>query len=111
MSTNGMHDADCAKASNHNLACNCALVSNYAKPEMRKRFADDHFCETLRGVPIPKSSKVKKALASRCSYLMTKIQERAIAAGCERRNDFLLEELAAIVVAMEVYEAAAKEIK
>lgn len=79
------------------------------KAAMRSRFADDHFCETLRGVAIPKPSKVKKALASRCAYLMNKIQERVIATGGERRNDFLLEELAAVVVAMEVYEATMKE--
>ncbi len=71
---------------------------------MRVKFPDDHFCETLRGIEVPNPSHVRKALARRCAYLIRKIQEKVVVTGDRVSDDYLLDELAATVVAVEAFE-------
>jgi hypothetical protein len=68
-----------------------------------KRFPDDHVIETLRGARVPNSGRVLRTFADRASWLVRKIegyQDRAR----DPKASYLVEELSAIAVAIELVE-------
>jgi len=66
------------------------------------RFSDDHYCETLRGLPKPGPRKVLRALAMRCQWLERKIAQSSVLG---KPSGFLIDELAAIIMLVEAYKA------
>lgn len=72
----------------------------------RAEFGPDHFVAALRGYKRPKSSSVRRHLASRAAWLAAKVRRYTSLDPDCRSAAIMLEELAAIVVAMEVYEEA-----
>ncbi|MDX2166841.1 MAG: hypothetical protein SF182_07245 [Deltaproteobacteria bacterium] len=68
------------------------------------RFADDHCIPALRGMKRPPVRKVRSAFARRAAWLERKCEER-VARGLS--VDLLVDELAAIAVAVELLPVSA----
>lgn len=74
----------------------------------RARFSDDHPIEELRGIARPNPSRVLRAFASRAAYLckeMAKIAPPGTYHSASGRYGYLVQELQAIGIAVELVEA------
>lgn len=67
-------------------------------------FPNDHPVEILRGYPRPDLSRAKRALVRRCTWLANKIQTHARTGSAV--SGTMLEELAAVVLVLELAERA-----
>lgn len=64
-----------------------------------RSFPEDHYCESLRGYKKPSPSSALRALAKRCQWLERKI---ALNTAIGKPNGFLVDELAALVMLVEM---------
>jgi hypothetical protein len=73
---------------------------------MSERFPDDHPCEALRGLRKPALSQALRAMAQRAAWIEQKL---AATAWKQHNPNFLVRELAAIALFVELAVSMAKE--
>jgi hypothetical protein len=67
------------------------------------RYPDDFAIETLRGLAVPEPSRIRKAIAKRCAWLIQKIETRARTG---EPISYLVDELRALVEVIGIAEAS-----